>query len=151
MNSLAEPVYAESARPGIQVVIPFTRIVGWTDASNNAKVNPTGGYKARLTNVSEYKYNPIYHANQLGDTALVNGCAFWDSRPGGLDISHMPSPDPGGGKAVWWAGIGEWASYQFGVDSPGTYSIVTRFGAEGPKEPTNGHIILGGFDGDATA
>ena len=141
---LAKPVYADTASPDTQVVIPFTSIIGGTDATNNAKNNPHGGYFSHLDNIKQYGYPfPQYHKNQLGDTALGNDGVFYDTKPGGLDQTHVPALDPGGGKANWWALQGEWVSYELNVAVGGTYTIMTRFStAWGAAKPVIVHMTV---------
>ena len=145
-TQLPPPVYADKAGPGVQVVIPFTAVIGGTDATNNAKSNPAGGYFSQLDHIKQFGYPfPQYHGNQLGNTALANDNVWWDSHPGGLDQTHVPPPDPGAGKANWWPVPGEWVSYELNVATAGTYTIMTRFSSVwGAGEPVMVHMTVDG-------
>jgi len=117
------------------LVIPIAEVIGGTGVENNAKSNPQGGYFSVFASIREFRY-PATHGNQLGATALVNDHIYWDSSPGGLDHTHAPHPDAGGGKALWWPIPGEWVSYAFTVTDPAAYSVVYRFSSSwGPAEP----------------
>ena len=130
--------------PGMPLVIPISDVLGGTDVKNNAKNNPHGGYFSVYDAISEFRY-PATHGNQLGSTALVNDHIYWDSSPGGLDHTHAPHPDPGGGNALWWPIPGEWAAYQFTVTTSGTYTVMTRFSASwGPGQPSQISLTIDG-------
>ena len=130
--------------PGMPLVIPISDVIGGTDAKNNAKNNPGGGYFSVYDAIKEYQY-PNTHGNQLGNTAMVNDHVYWDSSPGGLDYTHVPQPDPGGGNALWWPIPGEWAAYQFTVTTPGTFTVMTRFSASwGPGQSAQISLTIDG-------
>jgi hypothetical protein len=130
--------------PGQPLVIPITDVMGGTDVKNNAKNNPNGGYFSIFDAVSQFNY-PATHGNQLGSTAMVNDHTYWDSSPGGLDHTHAPLPDAGGGNALWWPVPGEWALYQFTVTTPGTYTVLTRFSSSaGPGQPAQVSLSVDG-------
>ncbi len=120
--------------PTTPVVIPISEVIGGTGTGNNAKSNPNGGYYSHYDNIGQYTYPPT-HGNQLGDTAMVNDHIWWDSSPGGLDYTHVPHPDAGGGNALWWPIPGEWATYEFNVTAAGNYTVLYRFAAGlGPSQ-----------------
>ncbi len=130
--------------PGMPLVIPITDVIGGTDVKNNAKNNPNGGYFSVFDSISEFKY-PATHGNQLGSTAMVNDHTYWDSVPGGLDHTHAPPPDAGGGSALWWPIPGEWASYQFTVTTPGSFCVLTRFSSgAGPGQAAQVNLSVDG-------
>ena len=131
--------------PITPVVIPIGEVIGGTGTGNNAKNNPNGGYFSVYDNIGEFAY-PATHGNQFGDTAMVNDHTYWDSSPGGLDATHAPHPDPGGGNALWWPIPGEWASYEFNVTAAGTFTVLYRFSASwGPSQLAGMHMTVDGI------
>ena len=150
--SLVSTAFAASREvgPGMPLVIPITDVLGGTDVKNNAKNNPNGGYFSVFDSINEFKY-PATHGNQLGSTAMVNDHTYWDSSPGGLDHTHAPHPDPGGGNVLWWPVPGEWALYQFSVTTPGTYTVLTRFSSgAGPGQPAQISLSVDGTSSGPT-
>jgi hypothetical protein len=140
----AAPAASREVGPGMPLVIPITDVIGGTDLKNNAKNNPNGGYFSVYDSINEFKY-PATHGNQLGNTAMVNDHTYWDSAPGGLDATHAPPADPGGGNALWWPIPGEWASYQFTVTTPGSFCVLTRFSSSaGPGQPAQVALSVDG-------
>jgi Chitobiase/beta-hexosaminidase C-terminal domain len=130
--------------PTTPVVIPISEVIGGTGTGNNAKNNPNGGYNSVYDNIGQFAY-PATHGNQLGDTAMVNDHTYWDSSPGGLDYTHAPHPDAGGGGALWWPIPGEWASYEFNVTATGTFTVLYRFSASwGPSQNAVMHMTVDG-------
>lgn len=130
--------------PTTPVVIPISEVIGGTGTGNNAKNNPSGGYRSVYDNIGQFAY-PASHGNQLGDTAMVNDHTYWDSSPGGLDATHAPHPDAGGGSALWWPVPGEWASYEFNVTAAGTFTVLYRFSASwGPSQNAVMHMTVDG-------
>ena len=130
--------------PTSPLVIPITQVIGGTGVANNAKTNPNGGYFSIHDSIEEFKY-PNTHGNQLGKTAMVNDHTYWDSSPGGLDATHAPHADPGGGKALWWPVPTEWAAYEVNVAVLDTYTVLTRFSTSwGPGKPVIIHMEIDG-------
>jgi hypothetical protein len=126
------------------LVIPIGSVIGGTGVANNAKSNPNGGYFSVFGSIDEFKY-PNTHGNQLGKTAMVNDHTYWDSSPGGLDSTHAPHPDAGGGKALWWPVPTEWATYEVNVSVQDTYTVLTRFSSSwGPGKPVVIHMEMDG-------
>ena len=124
-------------------IIPIANIIGGTDISNNAKTNPNGGYYSFLNSINEFSYSSG-HNNVLGNTALCNDHVYWDTD--GLQYSHVPPPDNGGGNALWWPCVNEWVSYEFSVSSAGAYRIPIRFSSGwGPDSPVYMHITIDGI------
>jgi hypothetical protein len=134
--------HAGDVGPAAPLVIPVGNVIGGTDAANNAKSNPKGGYFSVFGSIDEFKY-PNTHGNQLGKTAMVNDHTYWDSSPGGLDYTHAPPPDAGGGKALWWPVPTEWAAYEVNVSARDTYTVLTRFSSSwGPDKPVIVHMEM---------
>lgn len=130
--------------PTTPVVIPISEVIGGTGTGNNAKTNANGGYYSVYDNIGQFAY-PATHGNQLGDTAMVNDHTYWDSSPGGLDATHAPHPDAGGGGALWWPIPGEWASYEFNVTASGIFTVLYRFSASwGPSQNAVMHMTVDG-------
>ncbi len=130
--------------PTTPLVLPIAEVIGGTDAGNNFKNNPNGGYLSTLNNISEFTY-PASHGNQFGNTAMVNDHTYWDSSPGGLDYTHAPHPDAGGGAALWWPTLTEWLSYDINVTADGSYTVLYRFSsAWGPSGDVNIHMTIDG-------
>ena len=132
-------------------VIPFTGVIGGTDASNNAKNNANGGYLSEFDNISQFSY-PAGHGNQLGNTAMVNDTTtYFDAETwnGGqqaaLQRTGVPAPDAGCGNVAWWPIPGDWVSYQLNVTEAGTYTVLYRFStAWGPTAPVIFHMTIDG-------
>ena len=144
--------------PTAPAIIPFSSVIGGSDAANNAKNNANGGYFSEFDNVSQFNY-PAGHGNQLGNTALVNdGTGYFDAvtwqggQPAGLSRTGVPAPDPGCGDAAWWPSPGDWVSYQLNVTTAGTYTVLTRFStAWGPTGTVTYHMTIDGVtSGPAT-
>ncbi len=121
-------------------VIPIGEVIGGTDISNNAKNHPGGGYLSNLDDLGQFEY-PATHGNQWGNTALVNDHVYWDTD--GLQYTHAPAPDPGGGSALLWPQPGEWVSYAVDVKTPGDYDVLTRFSSGwGPDKAVVVHFTI---------
>ncbi len=145
-NAGAAPVICDTTAakhqvsPDAPLVIPMGEIIGGTDVSNNAKNHPAGGYLSNLDDLGQFKY-PATHGNQWGNTALVNDHVYWDTD--GLQYTHAPAPDPGGGSALLWPMPGEWVSYAIEVKAPADYDVVTRFSSSwGPAAPVVVHFTI---------
>jgi hypothetical protein len=126
--------------PDAPRVIPMAELIGSTDVSNNAKNHPGGGYFSNLDDLGQFQYPPT-HGNQWGNTALVNDHVYWDTD--GLQATHAPPPDPGGGSALWWPQPGEWVSYAIDVKAAADYQVLTRFSSSwGPAAPVIVHFTI---------
>ena len=124
-------------------IIPIASIIGGTDISNNAKTNQNGGYYSFLNSINEYNY-PSGHNNVLGNSALSNDHVYWDTE--GLQYTHVPPPDDGGGNALWWHCVNEGVSYEFSISAAGAYRIPIRFAMGwGPDIPVYMHITIDGI------
>ena len=84
--------------PNTPAIIPVAEVIGGTDARNNARTNPNGGYFSLLDGAHPQKWDGGKgHSNQLGKTEFPNDHSYWDSQPGGCDFTHVPPPAAGGG------------------------------------------------------
>ncbi|MBA3936173.1 MAG: chitobiase/beta-hexosaminidase C-terminal domain-containing protein [Planctomycetes bacterium] len=137
--------------PTSPAIIPFSSVIGGSDAGNNAKNNANGGYFSEFDNIGQFNY-PAGHGNQLGNTAMVNDSTnYFDNvtwqggQPAGLSLTGVPAPDPGCGDAAWWPATGDWVSYQLNVTTAGTYTVLTRFStAWGPTGTVTYHMTIDG-------
>jgi hypothetical protein len=142
----AVPLFAATHEVSVAspLVIPISDVLGGTDVANNAKHNSGGGYASVYDAIEQFSY-PATHGNQLGRTAMVNDHTYWDSSPGGLDATHAPHPDPGGGSVLWWPVPGEWNSYAFTCDGSGSFTVLYRFSASwGPAQAAMIHLTIDG-------
>ncbi len=145
------PLHASSHELGAaaSLVIPIAEVLGGTDVANNAKHNANGGYASLYDAIEQFSY-PATHGNQLGRTAMVNDHTYWDSSPGGLDATHAPHPDPGGGSVLWWPVPGEWNSYAFTCEGSGTFAVLYRFSSSwGPAQSAMIHFTIDGASSGA--
>ena len=128
-NGIASTVHAI---PGFWAVRGMR---GGTDATNNAKSNPNGGYLSHLGGIQQFKY-PGGHGNTWGNTALVNDWNAWD-KPGLHWDQKFPTASP-----LWdvledhssvWLETGEWIDYDVNVVEAGDYTVTLRMASgQGP-------------------
>ncbi len=138
------PAAIHEVGPGAPLVLPIREVIGGTAPENNAKNNPGGGYFSVFDSVAQFPY-PATHGNQLGATAMVNDHTYWDSSPGGLDHTHVPAPDPGGGSVLWWPVPGEWLGFEFTAAAASIYTVTYRFSSGwGPDRPVTMSVVIDG-------
>ncbi len=141
---VAQDVEKDSSVAGPHAIPGFwavNEVRGGTAATNNAKLNPNGGYLSHLDNIKHYKY-PGGHGNTWGKTALVNDWNVWD-KPGFHWDQKYPTASP-----LWdslpdhstvWLETGEWMDFDIKVAEGGLYTVTLRMASgQGPDPLPHG-------------